>query len=93
VSDNDRDNFLPDHHFRRQRRDGTPVAPISPGGIARDEEALLQQFAEFMLKAQLVTAKAAPYSVRSVRRFLHRPATNEPQPTGSDNSKHPAPRT
>jgi integron integrase len=44
----------------------------------REEETLLQQFAEFILKARLVTEKAAPYCVRDVRRFLARPASNEP---------------
>lgn len=44
----------------------------------REIEASLQQFADFLLKAQLVKEQAAPYCVRWVRRFLTRPAANEP---------------
>ena len=44
----------------------------------RELEASLQQFGEFLLKARLVKEKAAPYCVRWVRRFLTRPASNEP---------------
>lgn len=44
----------------------------------RELEASLQQFGEFILKAQLVNEKAAPYCVRWVRRFLTRPASDEP---------------
>jgi len=44
----------------------------------RELEASLQQFGEFILKAQLVKEKAAPYCVRWVRRFLARPASDEP---------------
>jgi integron integrase len=44
----------------------------------RELEASLQQFGEFILKAQLVKEKAAPHCVRWVRRFLTRPASNEP---------------
>ncbi len=44
----------------------------------RELEASLQQFGEFVLKAQLVKEKAAPYCVRWVRRFLTRPASDEP---------------
>ncbi len=44
----------------------------------RELEASLQQFGEFILKAQLITEKAAPYCVRWVRRFLARPASDEP---------------
>ena len=44
----------------------------------RELETSLQQFGEFLLKAQLVKEKAAPYCVASVRRFLMRPASNEP---------------
>jgi integron integrase len=44
----------------------------------RELEASLQQFGEFLLKARLVTEKAAPYCVRWVRRFLTRPASHEP---------------
>ena len=40
-------------------------------------ETSLQQFGEFVLKAQLVKEKAAPYCVRWVRRFLTRPASDE----------------
>jgi hypothetical protein len=43
----------------------------------RELEASLQQFGEFILKAQLVKEKAAPYCVRWVRRFLTRPASDE----------------
>jgi hypothetical protein len=38
----------------------------------------LQQFGEFLLKAQLVRPTAAPYFVRWVRRFLSRAASGEP---------------
>ena len=41
----------------------------------RELETWLQQFGEFVLKAQLVKEKAAPYCVRWVRRFLTRPAS------------------
>ena len=44
----------------------------------RELESSLQAFAEFLLKAQLVRSSAAPYFVRWVRRFLSRPATDEP---------------
>lgn len=44
----------------------------------RDLEPSLQQFAEFVLKARLVKENAAPYYVRWVRRFLNRPAADEP---------------
>ena len=44
----------------------------------RELETSLQQFGEFVLKAQLVKDKAAPYCVRWVRRFLTRPASDEP---------------
>ena len=44
----------------------------------RELEASLQQFGEFVLKAQLVRERAAPYCVRWVRRFLTRPASDEP---------------
>jgi len=44
----------------------------------RELEASLQQFGEFVLKARLVKEKAAPYCIRWVRRFLTRPASNEP---------------
>src|SRR5687767_4157082 len=44
----------------------------------RELEASLQQFGEFVLKARLVKDKAAPYCVRWVRRFLTRPASDEP---------------
>jgi hypothetical protein len=40
----------------------------------RELEASLRQFGEFVLKAQLVKERAAPYCVRWVRRFLTRPA-------------------
>lgn len=41
-------------------------------------ESSLQQFGEFLLKAQLVRPAAVPYFVRYVRRFLARPASDEP---------------
>ena len=41
-------------------------------------ESSLQEFGEFLLKAQLVRPAAAPYFVRWVRRFLSRPASDEP---------------
>src|SRR3990172_4423699 len=44
----------------------------------RELESSLQQFGEYLLKAQLVREKAAPYCVRWVRQFLSRPATDEP---------------
>ena len=44
----------------------------------RELETSLQQFGEFILKAQLANEKAAPYCVRWVRRFLTRPVSNEP---------------
>ena len=44
----------------------------------RELESSLQQFGEFLLKAQLVRPVAAPYFVRWVRRFLSRPASDEP---------------
>lgn len=44
----------------------------------RELETSLQQFGEFLLKARVVKEKAAPFCVRWVRRFLTRPASNEP---------------
>ena len=44
----------------------------------RELESSLQQFGEFLLKAQLVRETVAPHFVRWVRRFLSRPALNEP---------------
>ncbi len=44
----------------------------------RELETSLQQFGEFLLKAHLVKESAAPYCVRWVRRFLTRPASDEP---------------
>jgi len=44
----------------------------------RELESSLQEFGEFLLKAQLVRPTAAPYCVRWVRRFLSRPASDEP---------------
>lgn len=44
----------------------------------REVDSSLQQFGEFLLKAQLVKESAAPYCVRRVRQFLSRPATDEP---------------
>lgn len=44
----------------------------------RELEAALQQFGEFLLKAQLVQPKAAPFCVRWVRHFLERPASTDP---------------
>ena len=50
---------------------------IIPANINHLElETSLQQFGEFILKAQLVKETAAPYCVRWVRRFLTRPASN-----------------
>ena len=46
----------------------------------RELESSLQAFGEYLLKAQLVRPNAAPYVVRWVRRFLARPATNDPLP-------------
>ena len=44
----------------------------------RELETSLQQFGEFILKAQLVKEQAAPYCVLWARRFLMRPASDEP---------------
>ena len=44
----------------------------------RELETSLQQFGEFLLKARVVKEAAAPHCVRWVRRFLTRPASNEP---------------
>ncbi len=44
----------------------------------RELEAALQEFGEFLLKAQLARPAAAPYFVRWVRRFLSRPASDQP---------------
>lgn len=44
----------------------------------RELDTSLQQFGEFILKARLVKEKAAPYCIRWVRRFLTRPASDEP---------------
>ena len=44
----------------------------------RELESSLQEFGEFLLKAHLVRPTAAPYFVRWVRRFLSRPASDEP---------------
>ena len=44
----------------------------------RELETSLQQFGEFVFKAQLVKEKAAPYCVRWVRGFLTRPASDQP---------------
>ena len=43
----------------------------------RELETTLPEFGEFVLKAQHVKEKAAPYCVRWVRRFLTRPASDE----------------
>jgi integron integrase len=43
----------------------------------READASLQQFGEFLLKARLVSPKAAPYCVRWVRRFLAQPASTD----------------
>jgi hypothetical protein len=44
----------------------------------RELDVSLQQFGEFILTARLVKEQAAPYCVRWVRRFLTRPASDEP---------------
>jgi hypothetical protein len=44
----------------------------------RELESSLQSFGEYLLKAQIARPNAAPYFVRWVRRFLARPAPNEP---------------
>lgn len=44
----------------------------------RELESSLQQFGEFLLKAKLARERAAPYFVRWVRRFLTRPASEQP---------------
>ena len=43
----------------------------------RELESSLQQFAEFLLKAQLVRPNAAPFVVRAVRQFHRQAATDE----------------
>ena len=43
----------------------------------RELETSLQQFREFLLRAQLVRERAAPHCVRWVRRFLMRQASDE----------------
>lgn len=58
--------------------DGTPIASGVPVATTRDLEPLLQQFAEYILKAGIFTDKTAPFAVRWVRTFLSRPATTEP---------------
>jgi len=54
------------------------LAIQGPRGNMRELESPLQEFGEFLLKAQLVRPTAAPYFVRWVRRFLSRPASDEP---------------
>lgn len=44
----------------------------------RDIESSLESFSEYLLTARLVRSSAAPYFVRWARRFLARPASNEP---------------
>jgi len=44
----------------------------------REPESSLQEFGEFLLRGQLARPAAAPYFVRWVRRFLARPASDEP---------------
>ena len=44
----------------------------------RELDVSLQQFAEFLLKGQLMRPKAAPFAVRWVRIFLQRPAQDLP---------------
>lgn len=44
----------------------------------RELESSLQEYGEFLLRAQLARPAAAPYFVRWVRRFLARPASDEP---------------
>lgn len=44
----------------------------------REEEAALQEFGEFVLRARLVKERAAPHCVRWVRQFLERPAADGP---------------
>ncbi len=56
---------------------GTRVAGSLCVGM-RALDSSLQQFGEFLLRAQLVTPRAAPYCVRWVRTFLNRAATDEP---------------
>ena len=56
----------------------TWVASEGEEMATRETESSLQQFAEVLLTAQLVRAKAAPYLVRWVRCFLTRPALDEP---------------
>jgi integron integrase len=53
------------------------IAPRLLVGM-RDLDSSLQQFGEFLLRAKLVTPRAAPYCVRWVRTFLNRAATDEP---------------
>jgi hypothetical protein len=44
----------------------------------RELESWLQQFAEFLLRGQLMRPRAAPFAVRWVRSFLQRPAQDLP---------------
>ena len=44
----------------------------------RETESILQQFGEYLLQRRLVREREAPHCVRWVRRFLSRPATDEP---------------
>jgi hypothetical protein len=44
----------------------------------RELETSLQEFGEFLRTGQLARPAAAPYFVRWVRRFLTRPASDEP---------------
>ena len=57
---------------------GTCFAPAGRRWPMRELESSLPSFGEYLLKAQIVRANAAPYFVRWVRRFLGRPASNEP---------------
>lgn len=50
----------------------------APRWLMRELESSLQEFGEFLLKAQLARPPAAPYFLRWVRRFLMRPASVEP---------------
>jgi len=72
------DNLLPQLHFPCQRGDCMQVAAGEPRWAMRALEASLQQFGEFLLTGWLVREKTAPHCVRWVRRFLTRPASDEP---------------
>jgi integron integrase len=71
-------NWLTGTGLSSHNDDGTPDARVTFMAGMREMEASLQEFGEFLLRARLVKEKAAPWCVRWVRRFLSRPASNDP---------------